>query len=184
MARKFSTNRTSNSGTLKDGVYLLQITDAEEVTARSGNEMIKLTMNVVVGGKPNGRTIFDNLVFTEKAQWKFDNLHDALEVEEGKEIDCRYYRSKRVYASLITDAYEGKVNNKVDRYLAPHEAELILGQAGDDLDDENSDDDDDLVTTPVGRAAAARQSSAAPAGRGRPRRAQPAELDEDDDMPL
>lgn len=177
MPRKISTTRTGNSGLVKDGIYLLQIVDSEETVSSSGNDMVKLKLAIVRGGRASGRTMLDNLVFSEAAQWKFDNLHDALEVEEGKDIDYRYYKGKKVYASVISEEYNGNINNKVKTYLNQDMARTLLEkQVGAEQEDDSEDAPSfEETRTPVA-------ASGSPV-RGRKRQAV-AELEEDDSMPL
>lgn len=183
MARKISTSRTAGSGVVKDGIYQLVITDAEEKVSSSGNDMVKLTLAVLRGGRPAGRTLLDHLVFSEEAQWKFDNLHDALEVEEGKEIDYRYYKGKKVYASLITDEYNGNVNNKIKTYLPADIAlSLLEKQQVAEVDD---DEEEEGFVAPAPKKAATAAAASSPARRGRPSRPAIAEMEDDDgEMPL
>lgn len=54
---------------LCDGFADFFVSEAQEVIATTGNEMIKLKL--VANGEHGGQgVIFDNLVFTPKAQWK------------------------------------------------------------------------------------------------------------------
>lgn len=188
MARKISTSRSAASGVVKDGIYQLVVVDAEEKVSSSGNDMVKLTLAILRGGRPAGRTLLDHLVFSEEAQWKFDNLHDALEIEEGKEIDYRYYKGKKVYASLITDEYNGMVNNKVKTYLPADIAlSLLEKQQVAEVDDDEEEEEGFVAPTPKQdtRKPAATAATNVPARRGRPSRPVVAEMEDDDEgMPL
>jgi hypothetical protein len=188
MPRQINTNRTSGSTTAKDGVYQLLIVESEEAVSKSsGNDMVVLTLQIIKGSKRIGREIKDYMVYPEedleedeedKYQWKFDQLHNALDVPEGKVIDYRYYKGKKIYAKLKTEMYGDNTNNKIDKYLPEDVAiSLIEEQTGasmNDLLNEESKYEEDR--TPV---------QAATAKRGRPAKQQVAELDDDDDlMPL
>jgi hypothetical protein len=149
--------------------------------------MVVLTLQIIKGSKRIGREIKDYMVYPEedleedeedKYQWKFDQLHNALDVPEGKVIDYRYYKGKKIYAKLKTEMYGDNTNNKIDKYLPEDVAvSLIEEQTGasmNDLLNEESKYEEDR--TPV---------QAAAAKRGRPAKQRVAELDDDDDlMPL
>lgn len=181
MARKINTSRTGNSGVVKDGIYELIVLDAEESTFKSGNEGIVLHLSLVRESGPYGREIRDYLTFDpedaedadKKNQWKFDQLHDALEVPEGIEITAKYYKNKRVFASLVTDEYQGNVNNRVRTYLAPDIArEMMASQAA-----KKTDDFDEELPEPTSTA----KTKANISGKGK--RVQPQEMEEED-IPL
>lgn len=191
MPIKINTKRSAGENVVKEGIYQLVVTAAEEKTSASGNDMIQLQLARIRNGRPFGRTIFDNLVFAfddegnNKAQFRFDQFHDALEVEEDMEITCKWYKGKKVYAYLITDAYGGNVNNKVKNYLPPEVAlDLLEKQAASDEDeDELASIPDDTHKPPAPAA------SNGTAKRGRPRiqaAASVAEMEdsEDDDIPF
>jgi hypothetical protein len=178
MARRISTSRTGNSGAVKDGIYEVEILDAVEKTAQSGNDMIELRMAIVRNGKVSGSSIWDYLIFNDedpdKTQWKFDQLHDSMEVEEGLEITASWYKGRRAYASLITDTYNGRVSNKVKAYVIPEVAQKVIAQQNAAGQEAGIDTD-----------AAANRQQAAQRGRGRPaKQAQTVADMEEDTMPL
>ena len=71
--------------TLAPGRYGFEVIAADEVVAKSGNEMIKL--NLKIASKPN--RVWDNLVFTEKAFWKIDQflVGTGSNLDEGAEVE-------------------------------------------------------------------------------------------------
>lgn len=180
MARAISTNRSS--GAVAEGIYQIMIKDSEEAVSKEGNDMVVLTMSVIRNGQVSDSQFKDWLTFGS-ANWKFDQLHDALELEEGKRITYAYYKGKTIYASLIREYYGERINNKIKTYLAPDDALDLLkreqeagddGDLGLDLEDVVLEDDDgvlDLEEAPVERAAAKR---------GRPKQQAVAEMEPDD----
>lgn len=181
MARAISTNRTS--GAVAEGVWLLQIVDSEESISKEGNDMVVLSLAVVRNGQATGGVLKDYLTFGS-AQWKFDALHDALEIEEGKKITYAYYKGKTLYAFLTRDFYEGRVNNKVKNYLAPDAAQEQIARqkeaenGGDPLMDDLGVEDSDEEITP-----AYEETRKTAAKRGRPKAAVAELEDEDFEMP-
>jgi len=65
----FSNVTGGNFEPIPAGDYVVEIEKVENRTAKSGNEMLSLTFNVVEG-EYEGRKIFDLYVLTEKALWK------------------------------------------------------------------------------------------------------------------
>lgn len=179
MARKINTSRTSGSGTVKDGIYQMIVVDAVEGKSQSGNDMVTLQLAIYRNGRAMGRLIWDYLIFDEeglpedekKFQWKWDQFHDALGIEEDLEITAKWYKGKRVYASLTTDEYGGNVKNKIKAYLNPD-------VATDLLDKQAAGQDEDGFVAP----AQTQEPVATAAKRGRPK-TQPAEM-EAEEMPL
>lgn len=189
MARKVNTTRSGNSGVLKDGIYPMVVLDVEEKVSKNGNDQIVLQLAVLKGGKPSGRTIWDYLVFDDedadeedrKNQWKFDQFHDALDVEEGLEVSAKWYKNRRFYASLYTDEYNGKVSNKIRAYLNPDVAkDLLARQSGESGAIENDDDTESSETEEVTPSSPVAREAAKMAGKGkRVGKTQVAELEEE-----
>lgn len=183
MARKINTGRTSGSGTVKDGIYEMIVVEAVEGKSQSQNDMVTLQLAIFRNGRAAGRLIWDYLIFDDedlkeddpnyqKFQWKWDQFHDALGIEEDLEITAKYYKGKRVFASLTTDEYGGNVKNKIKAYL---NADVALNL----LEKQNAGQDEDgFVETPQ----VTQESSVSSAKRGRPK-TQPAEMEEES-MPL
>lgn len=193
MPRKISTTRTSNSTALKDGVYQLLIVESDEAVSKSGNDMVVLTLQVVKGSRRFGREIKDYMVYPEddleedeqdKYSWKFDQLHNALNLEEGQTIDYRFYKGKKIYASLITDIYGDNINNKVNKYLSEDVALTLI----EEQEESDSGSDGLGVEGDTPAYEENRKPESTTAKRGRPSRqaATVAEMEPDDDdlMPL
>lgn len=66
--------------------YVVEIEKVENRTAKSGNEMLSLTFNVMEG-EYEGRKIFDLYVLTEKALWKLKDLLVAVGVDTEGMVD-------------------------------------------------------------------------------------------------
>ena len=61
---------TADSGSvlLPDGDYMFTVTEASLKTTKNGDEMITVTLEIMWGD--DSYLIWENLVFTKKAQWK------------------------------------------------------------------------------------------------------------------
>tara|TARA_B100001123_G_scaffold228673_1_gene257307 strand:- start:136 stop:576 length:441 start_codon:yes stop_codon:yes gene_type:complete len=104
--------------TLEKGEYELRIKDYEFRTSRAGNEII----NLMFEEKRTKKYIWDNLVFTPKAQWKIKQFLGAIEqkVGESANMDENYMNNivgEHLWVEVGTDTYEGKTKNTVEKYL-------------------------------------------------------------------
>jgi len=66
---------------LPAGTYDFEVLDAKEKTAKSGNDMIELTLNVFESKGKNYR-MWDYLVATPKAQFKILNFCEAVGIKD------------------------------------------------------------------------------------------------------
>ena len=82
----FSNVTGGNFEPIPAGDYVVEIEKVENRTAKSGNEMLSLTFNVVEG-EYEGRKIFDLYVLTEKALWKLKDLLVAVGVDTEGMVD-------------------------------------------------------------------------------------------------
>ncbi|MDO4221820.1 MAG: DUF669 domain-containing protein [Akkermansia sp.] len=115
---------------LKPGYYPCRVQDAEEKRSTSGNDMIALKLQV--GDAINGiETVYDNLVFTDKAFWKIDQFRHAIgeHVEAGQKaiVNTPQLIQRKCWVKTVEEDYqdkktgEWKVKSKVDRYVRPDE---------------------------------------------------------------
>ena len=82
----FSNVTGGNFEPIPAGDYTVEIEKVENRTAKSGNEMLSLTFNVMEG-EYEGRKIFDLYVLTEKALWKLKDLLVAVGVDTEGMVD-------------------------------------------------------------------------------------------------
>lgn len=100
--------------------------------SKAGNPMIKATLTIrkELDGEEQeggGRKLFENIVFTKDAMFKFHQLGKALGWEQGREFEdlpeiaaAILYQPIRVKTK--NEPYEGKINPKVS-YYKPAEVE-------------------------------------------------------------
>lgn len=82
----FSNVTGGNFDPIPAGDYVVEVEKVENRTAKSGNEMLSLTFNVMEG-EYEGRKIFDLYVLTEKALWKLKDLLVAVGVDTEGMVD-------------------------------------------------------------------------------------------------
>lgn len=167
MARTLNTG-VRGSNLHREGIVLLRCENAfEGVAQSSGNEQIILTWSVMRNGQRFGQAIVDYLTLTEAAQWRLDQLFDALDAPENLDIEAPWFKGKEVYARIYVDTYGEEPRNKVKAYMTEESA----------LKKINQEQAQEQPMLDSGSGAKAR-------GRGRPRNSQPEELAEEEAMPI
>ena len=106
---------------VEPGEYTIRVIDAKEDTSKTGNDMIKLTLEVVMKDGSKGPRLFDYLVFTEKARFKADQFLQATGEHPGDGKDYTWDEQKLIglecQARLTVEEYDNKKSNKVEAYL-------------------------------------------------------------------
>jgi len=129
MAKTFNTG--SRGGNLhKDGIYQAEITDAEVTTAQSsGNEQIKVQLAILKNGRAAGNVVMDYLTMTEAAEWRWNQLMDALEAPANVDIDPEtWLPGKTVYVRLEISEWNDEDRNKVKAYLSDAKAMKLIAK--------------------------------------------------------
>lgn len=73
---------------LEKGRYKFRVVDAEEKTSKAGNPMIEFKARHLKDDDTEGRAVYGNLVFTEKALWRVNQFVSACGKHPGKGQDC------------------------------------------------------------------------------------------------
>jgi hypothetical protein len=91
---------------LPDGRYLCRINDIKVASTQSGDEMWKLSLEVL-RGEWAGRRIFDNLVFSEKALSRVKLVCSSLGVDVSGEVilEPSTIMGKRCWVEVRTEEY-------------------------------------------------------------------------------
>jgi hypothetical protein len=105
------------------GTYTVKVIEATEVTSKSGNDMIKLKLRVILRNGHDGPALFDYLVVSESAGWKIDQFLGAMGKHPGEDADVILDADEMVgwegEAELSVEEYNSKKSNKVAAYLVP-----------------------------------------------------------------
>lgn len=126
MAITYTTGDPQEGGTatlLEPGDHRFKIVNATEKTARnSGNPMIEVESRVINPDGSEGRKIYDNLVFTEKALWKIDQFLAAIGAHPGKgkkiTLDAEDLIGREFRAQvIITKDNKDRDRNEIESYL-------------------------------------------------------------------
>jgi hypothetical protein len=124
-----NTKRTipkGKEGLLPNGVYRVIIEHAEEKDGPSGHPYYNFRLRAIVKGEKHPISIWDKVSHSPDARFRMENLMDAIEFEEGLEVDAPDFIGKSYWASISSRQYQGKWSNEVKDYLTPEAAEIAL----------------------------------------------------------
>lgn len=99
------------------GTYFFKVDEVAEKTFKTGSQGVSIKLLVMIGSKDI--TVYDNLVATEKARWKWQQLAKALGLPTKGEIDPHQFLNRMGVAD-----FERKADSKylqVGRYTPPAE---------------------------------------------------------------
>jgi hypothetical protein len=106
---------------LEEGVYLLQISEAQEKTSSTGNPMISVTYDVVStqeGEAVEGsRKLWDNYSLQAQALFKLKELLEALGIDTAAVVDLEVSDlvGQQVLAKVVQETYNGELRNRVKK---------------------------------------------------------------------
>lgn len=105
------------------GKYEALITKVEPTESRAGNPMLKVTLTIRADVEQDfqKRKLFDNLVASEKAMFKFNQVAKAVEIPDGTPVDTMedfagQILYKPVEVTVKNEMYEGKPQDRVTFY--------------------------------------------------------------------
>lgn len=112
---------------LPEGDYEVIISAVEKKQSQSGNDMLKLTLTVRTDVQQEGqkRMVWDYLVDTSKAKFKFQQVAKALDFAEGVQYDtidefadAILFKAVKITVKHETSEYAGKTrtNERVANY--------------------------------------------------------------------
>lgn len=117
----FTTSKPEQSGArviLKPGKCNYEVIDATE-KAKNGNDIIELKLRVTDADNKEA-TVFDNLIFTQKAEWKINQFLKSigLHAGEGKTVEVTTDQVIGYTGTCIvkTGVWNDKSRNEIDSY--------------------------------------------------------------------
>ena len=116
----FSTvNDIADFDPVPDGQYLCTITDIESGLTKKGDDMWTLRLRIE-GGEHNGRLLFDNIIFSDRALPRVKRIFACCGVDVSGEVDLDQVMllDKRVFVETFQEEREEdtghrKVRNKI-----------------------------------------------------------------------
>lgn len=145
MARKVKVDFTGVEAfqRVSEGIHHAKISDIQEKTSQGGDSMLQVAFEVT-SGEDKGNKVFDNLVLTDKALWKFKSLLQILGMKcDGKvNVDLDKLIGKTLDINVTHEEYNGQIRARVSDFMKPSTA-----SSDDEDEDEDSFDDDDVDDT-------------------------------------
>lgn len=142
MARKMKVDFTGVESyqRVSEGIHRAKISEIQEKTSQGGDPMLQIAFEVIKGDD-KGNKVFDSLVLTDKALWKFKSLLQVLNMKcEGKvAVDLDNMIGKVLDINVIHEEYNGVTRAKISEYIKANDSKSSV----DDDDDEDEDDFDE-----------------------------------------
>lgn len=140
MARKVKIDFTNVEAFQRasEGVHHVKISDIQEKNTQGGDPMLQVAFEIV-SGDDKGVKVFDNLVLTDKALWKFKSLLQIIGMKcDGKvAVDLDNMIGKSLNINVTHEEYNGQIRARVSDYLKPG-----VDKYKDDEDDDSFDEED------------------------------------------
>lgn len=179
MARKVKIDFTNVEAFQRasEGIHHVKISDIQEKNTQGGDPMLQVAFEIV-SGDDKGVKVFDNLVLTDKALWKFKSLLQIIGMKcDGKvAVDLDNMIGKSLNINVTHEEYNGQIRARVSDYLKPGAAKT------DDDEDEDSFDEEDVSEDEEEVEEEAPKPKKKPAAKKAPANKKPdPEEDEDDD---
>lgn len=177
MARKVKIDFTNVEAFQRasEGVHHVKISDIQEKNTQGGDPMLQVAFEIV-SGDDKGVKVFDNLVLTDKALWKFKSLLQIIGMKcDGKvAVDLDNMIGKTLNINVTHEEYNGQIRARVSDYLKPG-VDKYNDEDEDSFDEEDVSEDEEEVEE---KAPAKKK----PAAKKAPAKKKPdPEEDEDDD---
>ena len=143
MARKVKIDFTNVEAFQRasEGIHHVKISDIQEKNTQGGDPMLQVAFEIL-SGDDKGVKVFDNLVLTDKALWKFKSLLQIIGMKcDGKvAVDLDNMIGKTLNINVTHEEYNGQIRARVSDYLKPGAT-----KSDDDDEDEDSFDEEDVT---------------------------------------
>lgn len=155
----------------EEGIHTAQLIQVDDKETQNGDDMLVCQFKVTKGDS-EGAIVYDNIVLTDKALWKFKLVLEALGVAaEGKVvIDLDKLIGKTCDIEVAHEEYNGQTRARILNYTKS-------ASAVDDIDDDDEDEEEEVVEEKPKKKASAKKTEEKPAKKEAPKK----ELNEDED---
>lgn len=135
-------NVDGNFEPIPAGIYDLMLVNNVQKTSKSGNEYMNCEF-AVIGGKYEGRRVWDTIVFMESTLWKLKSFalaigYPEIDREDGVDTEDLFMSALNtpIKAKIIVDTYSDKsgnkqANNKVEEYIFGNVEPQIVKDSSD-----------------------------------------------------
>lgn len=120
-----------------EGSHKVKIKKVEETSSQGGNDMLKITFEVI-SGPSKGCRVIENYPIVDTALWKLKSLLQAIGMKaEGKvQIDLDKMEGKTLEIEVFYEEYNGQDRAKIS------ETRKLTSKVPDDEDEDDSDEDE------------------------------------------
>lgn len=170
-----------------EGSHKAKVTKVEETTSQGGNEMFKVTFEVV-SGPSKGCRVIENYPLIDTALWKLKSLLQAIGMKaDGRvQIDLDRMEGKVLEIEVYYEEYNGQDRAKISetrKFVADEEPD-----DDDEAEDEDEEEGEEEEEEPPKKSRASKKATEKPAksskkssGKKEPEPEEDDEWDDDDD---
>lgn len=185
MARKVKIDFTNVEAFQRasEGVHHVKISDIQEKNTQGGDPMLQVAFEIL-SGDDKGVKVFDNLVLTDKALWKFKSLLQIIGMKcDGKvAVDLDNMIGKTLNINVTHEEYNGQIRARVSDYLKPGATKSDDDEDEDSFDEEDATEDEEEVEEEAPKPKKKPAAKKAPAKKKTdPEEDEDSDWDEDDD---
>lgn len=158
-----------------EGTHKVKITKVEETTSQGGNEMFKVTFEVI-SGPSKGCKVIENYPLIDTALWKLKSLLQAIGMKaDGRvQIDLDKMEGKTLEIDVFYEEYNGQDRAKVSE---TRKASTSKAESEDEYD-EDDEEEEEPPKKPAKKSA--KSSKKAPDKKAKKKPEPEPEEDEDD----
>lgn len=134
-----------------EGKHKAKIKKVEETTSAGGNDMFKVTFEVV-SGESKGCRVIDNYPLVDTALWKLKSLLQAIGMKaEGRvQVDLDRMEGKTLEIKVFYEDYNGQERAKIgetNKFISKSEDNDFEDDdiEDDDIEDDEDDEDDEEI---------------------------------------
>lgn len=188
MARKMKVDFTGVESyqRVSEGIHRAKISEIQEKTSQGGDPMLQIAFEVIKGDD-KGNKVFDSLVLTDKALWKFKSLLQVLNMKcEGKvAVDLDNMIGKVLDINVIHEEYNGVTRAKISEYTKANDSKSSVDDDDDDEDeddfDEENEDEEEEAPKSKKKSSTVKKTPAKKKSQSEPEEDEEDDWDEDED---
>lgn len=130
-----------------EGSHKVKITKVEETSSQGGNDMFKVTFEVVAGASKGCRVI-ENYPLIDTALWKLKSLLQAIGMKaEGRvQVDLDKMEGKTLEIEVFYEEYQGQDRAKISetrKFVEKSEGNDEEDIEEDEIDEEDEEEDEE-----------------------------------------
>ncbi len=168
-----------------EGSHKVKITKVEETSSQGGNDMFKVTFEVVAGASKGCRVI-ENYPLIDTALWKLKSLLQAIGMKaEGRvQVDLDKMEGKTLEIEVFYEEYQGQDRAKISetrKFVEKSDEDDEDVEDEDEIDEDDEEEDEEEEPEPPKKSKKTAKASSKPTKKIASKKPAKKEEPEDDD---